>query len=300
MLSKGLLGDYMNETALIKTLTGHADGVLSLSFSPCGKFLATGGEDNTVRLWSIPDGIEIQSVKAHDGDVRALAFDPDGDVFASASWDKSVKIWRTADCGAPAASAKHTAPVNALAFSADGRFLFSGSDDATIKVFSCPDCSLERTLTPEIGDIKALAISPSGLLAVGGAELQFLKGDTGELLKDNDSYAYGIRSLAFSPDGKLLAVGTGMEKRLEMWCGEKLVEVGSLKDSDWINCVTFTPDGKYVVTGGSAVKVWDPATGACLKTFEGHTDEIYSVGVSPDGKYIASASNDKTIKLWSL
>ena len=289
MLSKGLLGDNMNETALIKTLTGHTDGVLSLAFSPCGKFLATGGEDNTVRLWSIPDGIEIQSVKAHDGDV-----------FASASWDKSVKIWKTADCGTPTSSAKHTAPVNALAFSADGRFLFSGSDDATVKVFSCPDCSLERTLTPEIGAIKALAVSPSGLLAVGGAELQFLKAATGELLKDNDSYAYGIRSLAFSPDGKLLAAGTGMEKRLEIWNAEKLEEAGSVKDNDWINGVTFTPDGKYVVTGGSAVKVWDPATGACLKTFEGHTDEIHSVDVSPDGKYIASASNDQTVKLWSL
>jgi WD40 repeat protein len=290
----------MNETALVKTLEGHKDGVLALAFSPCGKFLATAGEDNTIRLWDIPDGIEIQAIEAHGGDIRALAFDPDGDAFASASWDKSVKIWKTADCSTLAAVTAHDGPVNCLAFSPDGKLLYSGSDDAVIKIYNSPGGSVKGTLKPEMGDIKALAISPSGLIAAGGVELQIMDA-FGKLLKDNDSYLYGVRSLAFSPDGKLLAVGTGMEKRLEMWCGEKLVETGSLKDSDWINCVTFTPDSKYVVTGGgSAVKVWDPATGACLKTFEGHSDEIYCVDVSPDGKYIASASNDKTVKLWSL
>lgn len=284
----------------IKTLTGHSDGVLTLAFSPCGKFLATGSEDNTVRLWSVPDGIEIQSIKAHDGDVRALAFDQAGDVFASGSWDKSVKIWRISDSSTIASSSKHEGPVNALAFSADGKFLFSGSDDGTVKVYSCPKCWLERTLSPGIGDIKALAVSPAGVLAVGGSELQFLKADSGELLKDNDSYAYGISSLAFSPDGKRLAAGTGMEKRLELWDMDKMEEAGSIRDNDWVNAVTFTPDGLRVVTGGSAVKVWDAAGGACLKTLEGHSDEIYCVDVSPDGKYAASASNDKTVKLWAL
>lgn len=284
----------------IKTLSGHSDGVLALAFSPCGRFLATGGEDNSVRLWSVPDGIEIQDIKAHEGDVRALAFDQVGDVFASGSWDKSVKIWRISDSSTIASSSKHEGPVNALSFSADGKSLFSGSDDGTVKVYSCPECWLERTLTPGMGDIKALAVSPAGVLAVGGTELQFLKADSGEMLKDNDSYAYGVRALAFSPDGKRLAAATGMEKRLELWDMDKLEEAGSVKDSDWVNSVSFTPDGRHVVTGGSAVKVWDAATGALLKTLEGHSDEIYCVDVSPDGKYAASASNDKTVKLWAL
>ncbi len=289
----------MNETVLLKTLTGHNDGVLTLAFSPCGKFLATAGEDNTIRLWDNPDGIQIQSIQAHKGDVRCVAFDPDGDVFASASWDKTVKIWQTSDCSTLAEAADHAGPVNCLAFSPDGKLLFSGSDDATIKVFTSPGGALKNTINPEIGDIKAIAVSSKGLLAAGGSELQFLDA-SGKMLKDNDSYLYGIKALAFSPDGKMLAAATGMEKRLEIWNAETLEEAGSVKDSDWINCVAFTPDGKKIVTGGTAVKLWDPVSGACLKTFEGHTDEIYAVGVSPDGKFIASASNDKTVKLWAL
>ncbi len=289
----------MNETALLKTLTGHNDGVLALAFSPCGKFLATAGEDNTIRLWDNPDGIQIRSIQAHKGDVRCVAFDPDGDVFASASWDKTIKIWQTSDCSTLAEASGHEGPVNCLAFSPDGKLIFSGSDDATIKVFSSPRGALKSTINPEIGDIKALAVSSKGLLAAGGSELQFLDA-SGKMLKDNDNYLYGIKALAFSPDGKTLAAATGMEKRLEIWNAETLEEAGSIKDPDWINCVAFTPDGKRIITGGSAVKIWDPVSGACLKTLEGHTDEIYAVAVSPDSKYIASASNDKTVKLWAL
>lgn len=289
----------MNETALIKTLTGHTGGVLALAFSPCGRFLATAGEDNSIKLWDSPDGIEIQTIAAHNGDVRCLAFDPDGDVFASASWDKAVKIWKTADCGLVAEASGHGGAVNCLAYSSDGKSLFSGSDDAAIKVFSSPDGALKRSLKPDIGDIKALAVAPGGLIAAGGTELLLLNAD-GSVLKNNDNYLYGIRGLCFSPDGKLLAAATGMEKRLEFWNAATLTETGSVKDSDWVNCAAFTPDGKFLVTGGTAVKVWDPLSGACLKTLEGHTDEICAVDVSPDGKLLASASRDKTIKLWAL
>lgn len=289
----------MNETALLKTLQGHIDGVLSLAFSPCGKFLATAGEDNTIRLWDIPDGIEIQTIQAHKGDIRCVAFDPDGDVFASASWDKTVKIWQTSDCATLAEAPDHTSAVNCLAFSPDGKLLYSGSDDDTVKIFSSPGGSLKETLSPEIGDIKALAVSSKGLLAVGGVELQLLDA-SGKLLKDNDNYLHGVKNLAFSPDGKMLAVATGMEKRFELWNTETLEEAGAVKDSDWLNCVTFTHDGKFLITGGMEVKIWDPATGACLKVLGGHDDEIYAVDVSPDGKYAASASNDKTVKLWGL
>ena len=178
----------------------------------------------------------------------------------------------------------------------------SASDDASVKIWDGKTGSLQKTIKPDIGDVKALALSrDSGIMAAGGSELKFFTFPDGELLKDNNDYVYGVRSLAFSPDGARLAASLGMEKKLQLWklgAGEIDLE-GTIKDSDWLNCAVFTPDGKYFLTGGSAVKKWDLATGLAVMTFEGHTDEIYSVAVSPDGSLIASASNDNTIKLWN-
>lgn len=289
----------MSETGLLKTLHGHADGVLALAYSPCGKFLATAGEDNTIRLWDSADGIEIKVIQAHAGDIRALTFNPDGGLFASGSWDKTARIWQTSDCAALAETA-HDAAVNCLAFSPDGALLYSGCDDAAIRAIACPGGSVKKTFKPDMGDIKALAVSASGLIAAGGVKLLFME-PSGKALKLHDDYLHGVRGLAFSQDGRALAAATGMEKRFEVWNTETLLRTFAVKDNDWVNCCAFTPDGWKVVTGGgSAVKVWDPATGACLKAFEGHADEIYAVDVSPDGRFAASASNDKTVKIWAL
>jgi len=291
----------MNANKLIKTLEGHSDGVLSVSFSPCGKFLASGSEDNTIKLWSLPEGINISSIAAHGGNVNSVHCSPDCATIVSAGWDKTVKLWKIADCSLERSLEGHDSSVNcALAVEA-GTTIISASDDSTVKIWDAKSGSLRTTIKPELGDVKAAALSPNAaLLALGGAELKILSFPGGELLKDSSDYIYGVRSLAFSPDGKKLAAALGMEKKLQIWKiadGEIDLE-GELQDSDWINCAVFTPDGKHLLTGGSTVKKWDLATGKVTASFEGHSDEIYSVAVSPEGGLIASASNDGTIKLW--
>jgi len=286
----------------IKTLEGHSDGVLSVSFSPCGKFLVSGSEDNTIKLWSVPDGINTNTIAAHDGNVHCVLCSPDCATIISASWDKTVKIWKIADCSLERALEGHDAGVNCVLAAEKGAVLVSASDDTTAKIWDGKDGALKTTLKPVLGDVKAAAISPNArLLALGGSELKVFSFPDGELLKDNSDYIYGVRGLAFSPDGSKLAAALGMEKKLQLW-KINAVEVdleGDIQDSDWINCAVFTPDSKHLLTGGGTIKKWDLTTGLAAAVFEGHSDEIYSVAISPDGKLIASASNDGTIKLWN-
>lgn len=112
-----------------------------------------------------------------------------------------------------------------------------------------------------------------------------------------------VGSLAYSPNGKLLAVGGYKEVRLVNPASGKVLATFP-GHADLVRALAFSPDGKWLAAGGGfpqrsgEIKIWDVETRQLLRTIEGHNDCIYSLGVSPDGKTIASGSYDKLIKLW--
>ncbi|MBD0261337.1 MAG: NACHT domain-containing protein [Tolypothrix sp. Co-bin9] len=112
----------------------------------------------------------------------------------------------------------------------------------------------------------------------------------------------GIHSVAFSPNGKLLATGdTNNEIRLyQVVDGKQLLTCKGHKG--WIWPVTFSPDGRILASGSDdqTVKLWDISSGQCLATLEGHSGGIWSVCFSSDGNILASSSEDTTVRLWDI
>jgi WD40 repeat protein/serine/threonine protein kinase len=123
----------------VAPMRGRSPGMcLNLSFSPDGQFLASGGEEYTVRIFDVETGREAHPpLRGHKEDVYAVAFSPDGRWLASAGEDSTVRVW---DCRTGYALARtfrgHTGLVNSLAFSPDGKELFSGSNDHTVMVWN--------------------------------------------------------------------------------------------------------------------------------------------------------------------
>ena len=110
----------------------------------------------------------------------------------------------------------------------------------------------------------------------------------------------GIISVAFSPNGELLA-GGDTNGRIRLWRvadGQTLLSYQG--HNQWVFSLAWSPDGQILVSGSAdrTVRLWDPNSGQCLKTLQGHTARIWSVAWSPDGKTLASGSADQTVRLW--
>ncbi|QFS47689.1 eIF2A-related protein [Nostoc sphaeroides] len=115
-------------------------------------------------------------------------------------------------------------------------------------------------------------------------------------------HSNSVNSVAFSPDGKILASGS-YDNTIKLWDIGTGREIYTLQGhSNSVNSIAFSPDGKILASGSDdkTIKLWDVTTGEKIRTIQAHSKWVRSVAFSPDGKILASGSDDKTIKLWDV
>jgi WD40 repeat protein len=305
------------------TFSAHTGAVWTAKFSPDGSTIVSAGIDSTVKVWNRENRTIIHNLK-HPAGVTCAVFSPDGKYIASSSYDAKIRVWDLSSGKLLKELNGHSNTAWCVAFSPDGKTIASSGEDATIKLWDVTSGNLIRSLQGHTLTVWAVKFSPDRSKIASGSFDKTVKiwdATNGKLLKTIDGHTEAIVDVAFSHDGQQLA-STSDDKTIKVWNVSNGALIRSFEVPEHIQAAAFSPDDKRLLTGGRdkpaigeflqnflgdsklnkgvSMRLWDVQTGELLQTFEQHANDVNDVSFSADGKWIASASSDKTVQVWRL
>jgi WD40 repeat protein/serine/threonine protein kinase len=284
--------------------------VLSLAFSPDGKFLAGGtwkkegdGSGGDVLLWNMQTSQPANLLQGHREGVTAVAFAPDGDSLASASWDRTVCLWDWKQASLIRTLRGHEQRVWAVAYSPDGTTIASGGLDGTVRLWSADTGDSWAVLRGHTFSVYSLAFAPDGKTLASGSwdgRVKLWNIEAEHAGATTEGHGDWIYCAAFAPDGSMFATA-GMDRLIKLWDSAGGEEIGRLKGhEDVVSAVAFAPDAKTLASASwdQTIGIWDVVRRARVRTLKGHSHRVRSLAYSPNGLRLASASEDGTVRLW--
>ncbi len=316
----GNLGDIVVEDSPLAVLLGHNNKVTSLAFDSSGHILASGSDDQTIRLWEVGepstnDTVAVtknvrfwRSIQGYSNRIWSVSFNPDGSRLASGHANGAVHVWDVEpglqNVGPRFSLRDNDSEVLSVCYSPDGALLAGGSWDQTVCLWDAKTGRLNKRLHGHSGDVWDIGFSPDGktLASVGSDHLVYLWDvDSGLCRNKLAGHKGEINSVNFSPAGSILAT-VDWQRALHVWnwaTGEELQIIAM--DDGARPYLSFAPDGKYLAVADKELRIalWDIDTGRVHLVMDGHEGSIWSISFSNGGTLLASGATDSLVHLWN-
>ncbi len=268
-------------------LTLDKSNFWDVAVSPDGEALVTGSANGEVRLWKT-DGELVEIFSRHSARVRTVSFFPDGESVVAGDDDALLKVHNLQ--GEVLHTFRgHTDAVHDVAVSADGRMLASASGDRTVTLWTPEGRAIYRLKGHE-DEVLAVAFSPDGKLIASGGEDNTIKlwSIGGKLLHTFRGHTDAITAVAFSPDGQLLA-SASRDATVNYWD---------------MNALLPRRLSRSPANSSSPADPPSPPTNTVpikpIRTLQGHQADVSDVAFSRNGRRLASASRDDSVRIWNL
>ncbi|KAG2337920.1 WD40 repeat-like protein [Suillus weaverae] len=253
------------------TIRGHTDWVRGVVHLPGGRHIITCPKDGSLRLWDLESGAQVGEDWLDEGKKNTLltiSLSPNGKTVSSGSDDGAVRLWDVETRKAIAKWTGHTDVVSTLCWSPDGERLVSGSNDGAVRVW---DIETSKTV-----------------------------------LEINTGHKW-VNAVVYSPNNTKIATGGYYENAVKIWDSKKGKLLATLKHGssyydEIVWSLAWTSDGKKLISGSSigSIRIFDTATWKQITVIRGHESHVLAITLSRNGRLLASASIDKTARLWNL
>ncbi|KAM7353387.1 transducin beta like ebi [Cochliomyia hominivorax] len=305
-------------------LRGHESEVFICAWNPSRDLLASGSGDSTARIWDMSDamsspnqlvlrhciqkgGAEVPSNK----DVTSLDWNCDGTLLATGSYDGFARIWKT-DGSLASTLGQHKGPIFALKWNKRGNYILSAGVDKTTIIWDASTGMCTQQFS--FHNAPALDVdwqnNNSFASCSTDQRIHVCRLGTEVPIKTFKGHTNEVNAIKWCPQGKLLA-SCSDDMTLKIWCMNRDKCCHDLQaHSKEIYTIKWSPTGPGTqnpntnlllasASFDSTVRLWDVERGMCIHTLTKHTEPVYSVAFSPDGKYLASGSFDKCVHIWS-
>jgi len=269
------------------------------------KYIITGSEDKTVRIWSLQSYTQVSELTAHTETVWSVSVTKDMKYIASASGDKKVIIWDFSDKSIYCELIKHTSPVFCVTFSHDGKTAISGAQDKNLIVWCIHSKKELAVLEGHTDTVFAVKVTYDNSFIISGAAdytIRIWDLKTFTQVEKFETKAGMIESISLSPDGKFLAFGDRASKvNLWDWSSKKLVKKFA-SHTKWVKSVNFSSDNTLFASASNdnTIRVWNALEERQEFHIQGHTSTIRAVRFTPDNRFLISGSEDLKVKIWNI